>query len=129
MHRNRSMASPPTAQPADLPTGYIGSAISLPMKLPAAGFEIVYRGELGSLEKQNAQFRVLHTLTRNADPKWPGPTGRIDSRLVQEAARDLADPIYYVSGTPSMVVGTLRLLRGLGIPDSNLEIEAFRGYD
>jgi len=81
------------------------------------------------LEKQNAQFRVLHTLTRNADPKWPGPTGRIDSRLVQEAARDLADPIYYVSGTPSMVVGTLRLLRGLGIPDSNLEIEAFRGYD
>jgi len=81
------------------------------------------------LEKQNARFRVLHTLTRNVDPKWPGPTGRIDRRLVQEAARDLADPIYYVSGTPSMVVGTLRLLRGLGIPDSNLEIEAFRGYD
>src|SRR5436309_10217093 len=128
MHRNRSMASPPTAQPADLPTGYIGSAISLPMKLPAAGFEIVYRGELGSLEKQNARFRVLHTLTRNADPKWRGLTGRIDRRLVQEAARDLAVPTYCVSGTPSMVVGTLRLLRGLNVRDASIEVEAFRGY-
>src|SRR3989449_473005 len=90
--------------------------------------EIVYRDELDSLEKQNAQFRVLHTLTRNADPKWTGPTGRIDRRLVQEAARDLANPIYYVSGTPSMVVGTLRLLRGLDVPDASIEVEAFRGY-
>src|SRR5436309_8950602 len=90
--------------------------------------EIVYRPDLDSLEKQNAQFRVLHTLTRNADPKWPGPTGRIDRRLVQEAARDLADPIYYVSGTPSMVVETLRLLRGLEVADASIEVEAFRGY-
>ena len=90
--------------------------------------EIVYRDELDSLEKQNAQFCVLHTLTRNANPKWTGPTGRIDRRLVQEAARDLANPIYYVSGTPSMVVGTLRLLRGLDVPDASIEVEAFRGY-
>src|SRR6266705_3471474 len=90
--------------------------------------EIVYRPELDALEKQNAQFRVLHTLTRNADPKWLGPAGRIDRRLVQEAARDLADPIYYVSGTPSMVVGTLELLRALDIPDASIEVEAFRGY-
>src|SRR5213596_129252 len=90
--------------------------------------EIVYRRELEALETQNARFRVLHTLTRTSDDGWPGKTGRIDQELLQEAARDLADPIYYVSGTPSMVVGTLRLLRGLGIPDSNLEIEAFRGY-
>jgi len=80
------------------------------------------------LEKQNARFRVLHTLTRNVDPKWPGPTGRIDRRLVQEAAPDLAVPTYYVSGTPSMVVGTLRLLRGLDVRDASIEVEAFRGY-
>src|SRR2546430_2031321 len=91
--------------------------------------EIVYRNELEALEKQNARFRVLHTLTRNADPKWPGPAGRIDSRLVQEAARGLPNPIYYVSGTPSMVVGMLRLLRSLDVPDASIEVEAFRGYE
>ena len=106
-------------------------ALPIPMRLVYSNRsqdEIVYRDELDSLEKQNARFRVLYTLTRNADPKWRGPTGRIDSRLVQEAARDLGDPIYYVSGTPSMVVGTLRLLRGLDVPDANIEVEAFRGY-
>ena len=91
--------------------------------------EIVYRRELEALETQNARFRVLHTLTRTTDDGWQGKTGRIDQKLLQEAARDLADPIYYVSGTPSMVVGTLRLLRGSGVPESDIEIEAFRGYE
>jgi len=91
--------------------------------------EIVYRRELETLETLNPHFRVLNTLTRATDRGWKGATGRIDSKLVQEAARDLLDPIYYVSGTPSMVVGVLRLLRGLEIPDADLEVEAFRGYD
>lgn len=90
--------------------------------------EIVYRHELDSLEKQNPRFRVLHTLTRSSDRGWGGTTGRIDEELLREAARGLADPVYYVSGTPSMVGGTLRLLEGLGVPDADIEVEAFRGY-
>jgi ferredoxin-NADP reductase len=91
--------------------------------------EIVYRPELDALEKQNPRFRVLHTLTRNDDKGWQGRTGRIDQELLLEVAHDLSDPIYYVTGTPSMVVGTLRLLRDLNLPDSNIEIEPFRGYE
>ncbi len=91
--------------------------------------EILYRRELEALAQQNPRFRALYTLTRTADEGWRGPTGRIDPNLLQEAARGLADPVYYVSGTPSMVVGTLRLLRGLGVPDDDLEVEAFRGYE
>src|SRR5437879_6754389 len=91
--------------------------------------EIVYRHELDVLEKQNPRFRVLHTLTRSAHGEWRGRTGRIDRELLQETGRGLTDPIYYVSGTPSMVVGTLRLLQALEVPDANLEVEAFRGYE
>jgi len=91
--------------------------------------EIVYRDELDVLEQQNSRFRVLYTLTRTADKLWRGLSGRIDRELLKEAALGLADPIYYVSGTPSMVAGTLRLLRGLEIPDADIEIEAFRGYE
>ena len=91
--------------------------------------EIVYRRELEALEALNPHFRMLNTLTRTPDRGWKGATRRIDSKLVQEAARDLADPIYYVSGTPSMVVEMLRLLRGLDVPDTSIEVEAFRGYE
>lgn len=90
--------------------------------------EIVYRDELNALEKQNARFRVRHTLTRSSDPGWRGTTGRIDQELLHDAARGLADPIYYVSGTPTMVVGTLELLAGLGVAEADIEVEAFRGY-
>jgi ferredoxin-NADP reductase len=89
--------------------------------------EIVYRDELEALERRNAHFRVLHTLT-GTDRGWQGAAGRIHRNLLQEAARDLEDPIYYVSGTPGMVVGTLRLLREEGIPEGDIEVEAFRGY-
>ena len=91
--------------------------------------EIVYRDELEALEKQNPRFRVLYTLTRTSAQGWQGTTGRIGRELVQEAALGLDDPIHYISGTPSMVAGTLRLLRGLGVPESDIEIEAFRGYE
>jgi len=89
--------------------------------------EIVYRDELAALEAQNPRFHVLHTVTGLAT-HWRGATGRIDLGLLREAAGDLADPVYYVSGTPSMVVGTLRLLRGEGAPADDIEVEAFRGY-
>ena len=90
--------------------------------------EIAYRDELEALERLNTRFRVLHTLSRTADRGGQGAAGRIHRGLLQEAARDLDDPIYYVSGTPSMVVGTWRLLREMGIPERDIEVEAFRGY-
>src|SRR2546425_8443296 len=107
-------------------------ALPIPLRLVYSNRtedEIVYRRELEALETLNPHFRMLNTLTRATDHGWKGATGRIDSKLLQEAARDLADPIYYVSGTPNMVVGMLRLLRGLDVPDSNIEVEAFRGYE
>ena len=47
---------------------------------------------------------------------------------LQETAKGLDRPIYYISGTPSMVVGTYRLLEGLGISNDAIEVETFRGY-
>lgn len=90
--------------------------------------EIAYRDQLAALGRQNPNFRVLHTLTGAAGPGWRGRTGRIDGDLLREAASGLTDPIYYVSGTPSMVRGTLQLLRHEGIPFESIEVEAFRGY-
>jgi len=90
--------------------------------------EIAYRAELAALERQDPHFRVLHTLTGAVGPGWESATGRIDRNLLREAARDLTDPIYYVSGTPSMVVEAWHLLREEGIPAHSIQVEAFRGY-
>src|SRR5947208_8810366 len=90
--------------------------------------EILNRDELDSLAKQNPNFRVIYTLTRSSADGWRGLTGRINGECLQETAKGLDRPIYYISGTPSMVVGTYRLLEGLGISGADIEVEAFRGY-
>jgi glycine betaine catabolism B len=91
--------------------------------------EIPYRAELEALERQNPRFRVLHTLTRSTGDGWPGSLGRINADLLREATGDVVDPVHYLSGTPSMVAGTWRLLRDLGVSDDDIEFEAFHGYE
>lgn len=106
-------------------------ALPIPIRLAYSNRtedEIVYRHELDALEKRNPHFRVLHTLTRSPGDGWRGRTGRMGGELIREAASDLAEPVYYVSGTPGMVVGMWRLLDGLGISEADIEAEAFRGY-
>jgi ferredoxin-NADP reductase len=90
--------------------------------------EIAYRAELAKLESENPHFSVWHTLTGAPAADWRGVTGRIDRNLVRDPARDLVDPVYYVSGTPSMVLDAWHLLREEGIPADSIEVEAFRGY-
>jgi ferredoxin-NADP reductase len=90
--------------------------------------EIAYRAELEELAGQNPHFSVLHTLTRNAPKGWEGSIGRIDTRLLQDAARGLDRPVYYVCGKTSMVTEMLRLLSESGVAESDVLVEVFRGY-
>ena len=90
--------------------------------------EIAYRAELLALEEQNPRFRVLHTLTRSSGDGWRGSIGRIDEDLLREATEDLVDPIYYVCGALGMVAGVWHLLRDTGVPEEDIEFEAFHGY-
>ncbi len=47
---------------------------------------------------------------------------------MREAAKDLVRPIYYTCGAPTFVVAMLRLLADMQVPDSDIQLEAFRGY-
>jgi len=90
--------------------------------------EIVYRAELKDLARRNPRFSVLHTLTGNAPKGWEGSVGRIGTRLLQDAARGLDRPAFYVCGTTSMVAEMLRLLSESGVTESDVLVEVFRGY-
>ncbi|MHB8584613.1 MAG: ferredoxin--NADP reductase [Thermoplasmatota archaeon] len=91
--------------------------------------EIAYREELSRLEKENPQFHVIHTLTREpAGSTWSGRRGRIDAQLVQEAAAGLSDPTYYLCGKGEMVMSAGQALVAAGVPRDRIVFEVFRGY-
>jgi ferredoxin-NADP reductase len=92
--------------------------------------EIAYRSVLDGLVRQNPNFEVLHTLTREpAGSDWTGRRGRVDRDLLRVASKELTNPAYYVCGTPSMVEESVRALGGLGVERDRIHYEAFLGYE
>ena len=94
--------------------------------------EIVYREELEALERSNPNFHALHTLTRPGSDSWTGRTGRIGgdhgADLLAEAAEGLDRPVYYLCGAPGFVEECSRSLASSGVPEADIRIEVFRGY-
>jgi ferredoxin-NADP reductase len=91
--------------------------------------EIAYRSDLEVIARHNPRFEVFHTLTRvSSDSPWDGRRGRIDADLLAQVSRGLANPTYYVCGTPGMVQETSRMLIEQGVSSDRLRYEAFRGY-
>jgi len=94
-----------------------------------SGEEIAYRTELEELERRNPRFSVAHTLTGKGTAKgWKGSVGRIGAPLLQEVARGLDKPVYYVCGKTGMVMEMLGLLSSYGVSEEDVRVEVFRGY-
>jgi ferredoxin-NADP reductase len=107
------------------------TALPIPVRLVYSNRsedEIAYRAELEELQRRNPRFRVLNTLTGKVAKGWDGYVGRIDARLLQDATRGLKGPVYYVCGKTSMVGEMLRLLSESGVPEPDVLVEVFRGY-
>jgi ferredoxin-NADP reductase len=106
--------------------------LSIPVRLVYSNRsegEIAYRAELEELERRNPNFSVFHTLTGGGVAKgWKGWVGRIDARKLEEAARGLDRPVYYICGTPGMVSAMLGLLSERGVTQADVMVEVFRGY-
>jgi ferredoxin-NADP reductase len=86
--------------------------------------------ELQALERQNANFRLVATMTemRNSATKWDGETGLVDAHLIERAVRGLVAPAYYVVGPPGMVVAVVDTLRSAGVSPESILTEEFYGY-
>ncbi|MBI3027195.1 FAD-dependent oxidoreductase [Candidatus Woesearchaeota archaeon] len=105
----------------------------LPMKLilvysnktPA---DIVYRDEWSLFEKQNPNFKAVHTITQPEGTSWNGRVGRIDEKMIKECCNDINNATFYICGPPGMVDGLSNLLKTMNVPASNVKIEKFAGY-
>jgi ferredoxin-NADP reductase len=89
--------------------------------------EISFRAQLDALQAANPYFKVVYTVSR-PDRAWQGRVGRITSDLLQEAAEQYDQPLFYLAGPPSMVVRSHETLIELGFEPEQIRYEIFRGY-
>lgn len=83
--------------------------------------------ELLELERENANFRLVPTMT--ADPGWEGETRRIDADLLRDhLGEDLGAFTYLVAGPPAMADAVVETLQSAGIPEEKLRSDSFSGY-
>lgn len=92
--------------------------------------DAAFLGELQQLEKRNANFRLIATMTRmekSARP-WAGERGKVDEDLLKRAVGDLSAPTYLVTGPPAMVEAMQATLQFAGVEPGRIVTEEFYGY-
>jgi ferredoxin-NADP reductase len=89
--------------------------------------DIVFRKELEEMQQKNRLMRVVFTLSE-ASQNWKGYLGRINVEMVTNELPDYAQTHFYTCGPPAMVEAMERLLRELGIFESQIRKENFPGY-
>ncbi len=92
--------------------------------------DAAFLAELHELEQYNKNFRLVATMTQMKESScpWSGATGLIDQDLVKRVSSELAAPIYYIAGPPSMVAALRETLNHAGINDDDIRSEEFYGY-
>jgi len=86
--------------------------------------------ELQNLERQNASFHLLPTMTamdKSAMP-WPGETSHITEELLRKTMNGLQKPVFYVAGPPGLVAAMCDVLNRVGVNDDDIRSEEFYGY-
>ena len=86
--------------------------------------------DLQQLEEQNANFRLVATMTAMhlSTRSWPNQTGMITANLVNEVVGELPKPIFYVVGPPAMVESMHQILHQCGADEDDIHSESFYGY-
>ncbi len=83
--------------------------------------------ELRELERDNANFRLVLTMTE--DRGWSGETRRIDGDVLRDhVGRDLASYTYLVAGPPTMTAAIVETLEQAGVARDQIRAERFTGY-
>ncbi len=87
--------------------------------------EIPFESEINEHAQSMQQFNLQQTLTKpGAD--WTGRKGRIDEQMLSQTVQSApADAKYYIVGSPDMIQDTLANLKKIGVPESQIIVEAF----
>ena len=88
--------------------------------------DIIFRQELADLQTRMPGLRVHVTVT-GPDREWDGPRGRLTQDWVRTQVPDIARRHVRLCGPTALATSAQALLRELGVPASQVAIEAFGG--
>ena len=99
--------------------------------------DAAFLDELQSLERENANYRCIPTMTemeKSLRP-WQGEVGPISYELISKYLKTVASaslyaagPIYYSAGPPAMVGDLRTMLTNSGVDKHDIRVEKFAGY-
>ena len=87
--------------------------------------DFIFRKELDELQARNANLKVTVTMSKPGDEPWSGASGRIDAALLASAVPNIASRRVHLCGPEEMMDGTKAVLRGLGLSNEHVKMEAF----
>jgi len=92
--------------------------------------DAAFLDELQQLEKQNANYKLIASMSQmeTSQRDWQGERGLIDEQMLAKYLKNVASPIYYITGPPAMVAAMHTMLAAAGVDDDNIRIEEFTGY-
>ena len=88
---------------------------------------IPYYKTITKLKKQNTNFEVFITLTKNLDKDWKGPTGRITQKTLNLFKNELLhkDSKIFICGPSAFVKAMEKSLAKLRINEEKIKVEYF----
>jgi len=89
--------------------------------------EIAFKAELEEMQRQNPNLKVVFVLNE-ASSQWKGPVGFITAELVKTQISNYKERMFYVCGPPGMVKAMENLATSMGLPPSQLKLEALAGH-
>jgi ferredoxin-NADP reductase len=92
--------------------------------------DAAFLDELQGLERANANYRFIGTMTDKAKSRrpWAGETGYITKDMLARHLGSLTGPIYYIVGPPPLVDAMRTMLTDAGVPGADIRLEKFAGY-
>ncbi|HLY59174.1 MAG TPA: FAD-dependent oxidoreductase [Terriglobia bacterium] len=90
--------------------------------------EAPFMDRLEEWARQNPNFKLIATVTRDYNFSWLYELGRINRDMLTKHLAEIQTPIYYLAGPPGMVTAMLLLLDSIGVSEDNIKTEEFAGY-
>lgn len=91
--------------------------------------DTAFLDELKNLEKQNANYKLIATMTQMEKSKqaWDGETGYITAEMIKRHIPDM-NAVWYVSGPASMVKSMRGILTEIQADEDFIKTEEYSGY-
>ena len=80
------------------------------------------------IRKENPRFTFAPVMTKASPAEWSGGSGHVTKELLGKYVKDIAAPIYDMSGPAGMVMAMRHLLIDAGANEDNIRTEEFSGY-